>query len=284
MVQGYRRIELGSTEELFLDLIAAKERSTWDIYSELDISGSRRHKGKRGQYQQPQKKPNKASYSSQNQNNKNEMPISMAYKNVHLRVAKLHKLGLVEKIRKKLGEKSIRYRITSQGLFQCLLVQNGLASSEILFLYKDNIILQTILYQFFETETVRELISIFGEHVFDNYLEKCCENTLTVIQNIKLDPKDIDEALEKMWPYYYPNKLEGRRIVELDQLLHNEAYRLIYAIVQCAAFDPNYEDSFPNEVISTDKKFQKLLGVMKMFFDEGYKNLVARCTDPKVNA
>jgi hypothetical protein len=257
-VQNYKKITLGSTEELFLDLIAVRESSAYNIYSELN-------KG-RG----PKQKLEVDDFVSSHSQDR-----AMAYKNVHLRIKILCKLGLIEDTGEKQPRRAIKYRITTRGLFQCLLGY-GIASPQVLlFSYKDNIILQTLLYEFFEVETVKELMSIFGDHFFDDYLKKCCEQTLTVVVDDVLSLADHKKnpEIEKKWPDYYPNIRLSHYGKHIDQVIKKELNNLYFEILTLST-NPNYEDKFPNSVISRDKKFLELLQNLEEMFHKGIKNLL----------
>ena len=253
-VRNYKKITLGSTEEFFLSLIADRERTAYNIYSELNKG--RGIKAGVGGF---------VSSHSQDQ--------AMAYKNVHLRIKKLQQLGLIEDTGEKLPRRAIKYTITTRGLFQCLSGYGIGSPAVVLFLYKDNIILQTLLYEFFEVETVKEFMSIFGDHFFDDYLKKCCVQTLQVFENIVLQDHKKDKALEKMWPYYYPQKLGADQMSAIDDILYEEAYNLVFKIVTLST-NANYEDKFPNSVISSDKKFLDLLQDLEITFNKGCKNFL----------
>lgn len=271
-VRSYKRLQLGPTEELFLRMIAFKERSAYDIYRQLDEArgGTRRFKTK-AKAKQPAEHIHQdyddAFYSS------HENEKSMAYKNVHQRVNELHKMGLIKQTNEKLPRNAKKYRITTRGLFQCLLGPHVIAApSKILFQYKDNIILKTILYQFFEEETVNELMSIFGDHFFDDYINKCCEKTLSVFENIQLEEHKLNPTIYKELPYYYPQKLEGHQMNAINENLYAGAYGLVYEILMRST-SSDHKGKFPNSAISSDKKFLKLIENLQHIFYKGCENL-----------
>ena len=270
-VKNYKRISLGPTEEFFLDLIAAKQCSSYDIYSELDEAQGGTRRRLKTKSKQPVEDSHQDDYNDFYSSHSDEK--SMAYKNVYLRVNKLYKIGLIEQTNEKLPRNAIKYRITTRGLFQCLLGPYGIASpSKILFLYKDNIILKTILYQFFEEETVKEFMSIFGDHFFDDYINKCCEKTLSVFENIQLEEHKLNPTIYKEVPYYYLQKLEGHQMNAINENLYAGAYGLVYEILMRST-SSDYEGKFPNSIISSDKKFLKLIENLQHIFYKGCENL-----------
>src|SRR6187200_740819 len=124
----------------------------------------------------------------------------MAYKNVHKRIKQLHSLKLIEII----GKESIDteresmhnpkyYRLTTGGLFHliskdktAILYKNsGMGRKKIFQNYSDSIIFRTLLYPYFEEET---LLQIKNQMLFTeifSYLNKCCTITDTVIELIE---------------------------------------------------------------------------------------------------
>jgi hypothetical protein len=149
----------------------------------------------------------------------------MAYKNVHKIVKHLHSLKLIELV----GKKSIAkqresihnpkyYRLTTGGIFSLIyngqislsapgmfsLIYNGQISMQFpgmerikkLFQnYNENIIFRTILYPYFEEQT---LLQMDRAIIFDNlldYLNKCCNITNTFIESINKNKWDVQLRL-----------------------------------------------------------------------------------------
>jgi hypothetical protein len=144
----------------------------------------------------------------------------MAYKNVHKRIKQLHSLKLIEQI--KIKTKTLHnpkyYRLTTGGIFNLIyngqislsapgmfsLIYNGQLSLEFpgiekinkLFQnYSKNIIFRTILYPYFEEQSLSQIDStIIIEDILD-YLKKCCVITDTFIGFITKNKWDLQLRL-----------------------------------------------------------------------------------------
>jgi DNA-binding Lrp family transcriptional regulator len=207
----------------------------------------------------------------------------MGYSNVLKRVKRLQELGLVKRVQKEFKRKAIKYKITSRGLFQSLL-EHGFAPST-LEPYKDNIILNTILYQYFETTTIRKFVTVPRNAALRDYIRTCCEKIL--------------KKLDDFRPSSY--KKEEYLTLEIDDLIRNEIKNFVFQIISMSRIrstfildyhepeyqnlrvigadvnedDENYTGLFPKPALRKDRKFLKLLEEIKKDFDKGYKDFVS---------
>lgn len=246
----------------FLQMIAQEERSVYSIYSELNDGETDNGKARK----LPMiRTPN---------------TDSMSYKNVHKRVKRLQYLALIEQVtERKPKEREIKYRLTSRGLFQQLLDYPWPKYFVVLpLVYKDEIILQTILYQYFELETVKKIIKIFGDLFFNGFIMKCCEEIQELVDGVATAFElDFNPNLKKEWPHYYSEKYgilfnldswSGNRIAkQIDGIIRNEAKNLIYEILRESR-------NVPKPVLVRDEKFIQLLEEVKKEFNEGLKNII----------
>jgi hypothetical protein len=123
----------------------------------------------------------------------------MAYKNVHKIVKQIHSLKLIEVVGKETVKKereSIHnpkyYRLTTGGIFSLIcnhqfsLVSLGMdRTKKLVQNYSDNIIFRTILYPYFDEQSLSLMdSSIIVQGILD-YLNKCCAITNTFIKSIK---------------------------------------------------------------------------------------------------
>jgi hypothetical protein len=232
-VTDYKRIVLGETEQYFLFAFAvSRELSASDICSSLQRQG----------------KP-------------------MSYKNVHRRVARLHKLGMLEKAENNYRQwehNAIKYRLTSRGLIERLL----LSRPPIPYswdLYKDDIVMQTMLYQFFEFETIRKFRSPAIALIAD-YLKNCYEAIVRRIEGWRTSIKKFPEVLS--------NSKGKRRLLEaeMDKLIRDQIKNLVLRIVTLSNYDEAKTCSFfPIAALKKDKKFMKTLLEIKKDFEGGCK-------------
>lgn len=270
-VTNYNEISLGSREREFLQLIALnKSRSSYDIFSYL---------------------------KDNNERDKKESYSTMAYKNVHKRMKRLEALGLIEKIELELQHRAIKYRLTARGLFQCLLENLAYACLFSDKGYNENIILQTILYQFFELETIKNFLNFRPRmNLLNLYLRNCCQallerikeyQLLAVMEKYKEEflPNDIDEIIERELRKFIfeivtmskydkiyiqrGNKLKGYSVQEYIKLGWPKAWGDPKEIG-----DLNYLKLFPIKALMNDQNFIKVLKKIRTDFDDGYKEFV----------
>ena len=161
-IENYSQLgsPLGEVESLFLLLYSAHHKglTAYDIFL----------------YLQKQKRP-------------------MGYPNVLKRVKRLQELRLIELVQGEFMRKAKKYKVTTRGLFQSLL-EHGF-EPRTLELYKDNIILNTILYQFFETTTIRKFVTLPRDVALRDYIRSCCEKILKKLDKFRLTPYNSKEYL-----------------------------------------------------------------------------------------
>jgi hypothetical protein len=270
-IRDYKRISLGYREEQFLDIIATGQwgktgaefyYSAYDIYRELNAGEG--HKGKARKLM-----PNEI-YSVRGDD-------SISYKDVHKRVKRLETLGLIEPVDTKIDKQKqkrnvIKYTVTSRGLFQCCLyfqwAARRPAEIPLMLLYKDNVIFQTLLYQYFKENTIREILSIFVYDIFHPYLRKCCEGTLTINDEVRfLQEQQGSEDSESLKEERLHYQLE-----DIDRIIQNELKNLIYEIVRESSKDI-YRDKFPSRILRDDKQLLESVDDLNIQFSEGVKTL-----------
>ena len=253
-VSKYQKIDLGETEEFFLSNIQYESQSASDVL--LIVNQNRR-------------KP-------------------MAYKNAHKRIRRLHSLGLIQELKGTFKHGAIKYELTSRGLFQLLLTK-GLAP-HVLNLHKDNIILEIILYQFFEVETIKKFITIPRFIALRNFLRECCEAILKKLEELedprnflpaKVDKKivmdEIDEVIRSKASNFFleiimPSKIrDGRHIYDFNKPQWQKE-RWFDTDADEDKNGPNYSELFPRLALTKDKKFMKFLNEIKISFDKGCKD------------
>jgi hypothetical protein len=257
-IKDYKKIALGYREEQFLQMITASERSVYDIYKEINQGETNKGKPRN----RNRKLPDFGSVHDD----------AIAYKDVHKGVKRLETLGLIEQNQheqKRSKRKVIQYKITSHGLFQDLLGFQGwqwpsYLDMPIQLVYKDDVILQTLLYQFFEEETVIRLTSVFGDWLFMDYLRKCCEGIL--------DVNDYRMWLEKEGEGPQTHPIAEIQLSDIDSLIRRELDNLILQIVKLAS-NPTYKDQFPVYALIKDQKLIPLLDELSNDLHEGFKNI-----------
>jgi hypothetical protein len=189
----------------------------------------------------------------------------MGYPNVLKRVRRLEELGLI-KFKCYHKRKAIHYELTPRGLFERLLMPRSIyyAVHPIIWHYwRENTILQMILYQYFDLFAVWKFreFSILAELV-DNYLRNCCEAIL-----VKLEQSRNSDSLQ----------------FEIEQIIENEFKDLILRIISISNMENQRRNKAPSSkfvpylpyaVLKNDSKFMTLLKKMKLDFDNGIKNFI----------
>lgn len=126
----------------------------------------------------------------------------MAYKNVHKRIKQLHSLNLIEKVEKQslqnILEESIHnptyYRLTTGGIFHLIYKDNYLNDvfgENIFYNYSGNIIFKTLLYPYFEKETLSKIYWLITFTEILNYLNKCCVITNEIVELTKKNDRSV---------------------------------------------------------------------------------------------
>jgi hypothetical protein len=250
-VAVYQRVTLGQREDQFLRMIGiAKEMSAYDIYKDLNEGETDDGKAR--------KLPD-IWFSHHGD--------SMSYKNVHKRIKRLYELNLIEQIKDTVRHRNkIKYKLTSRGLLQLytsVISHPVFTLSELLDAYKDDLILQTILFQYIRMETVQELIKIFDEYIFRGYLRECFEHIFSInIGTDMLTEKEFDGALKM-------------KTDAMNYFVKKELSSLINVIVT-SSIEPSYKDNFPNRVLIEDGKFMHLVENLRNDFRKGCENILYR--------
>lgn len=238
-INGYysnKKTNLGETERNFLNMFQDGPTSAYGIYKYLE-----KHKRR------------------------------IAYKNVHKTVNKLVDFELirispVKKLYKHFGilreHNANYYELTDRGLFYLLLYKFSDLRPDLLIQFRDNIILKTILFQYFEEETIYRLTPRLY-YAIALYLVECCTLSLTEAAFIRLE-KDKQK--------------KETRIENLKSDLEWKAKTLAIELAM-KSDNLNRHDihDYSNNTISylkRDKRFLKLLETVKRESEDGIKELL----------
>ncbi len=187
----------------------------------------------------------------------------LTYKNVRKRMQKLRSLGLIEDIKEEHRyRRAIKYKPTTLGLFQGLLTKPTSSNMSELQIHKNNILIQTILYRFFEPESIKKFREYYCMIYVARYVRRCCELILDAIENSRQRRRGRTSHLPDSY---------------IDQLVEEEVKNLIFTIVTASTIliedpdTPNIKSIFPIDALRNDKKFMNTLQKMKSDFDNGYQ-------------
>jgi hypothetical protein len=201
--------------------------------------------------------------------------MSMAYKNVHKRIRRIYKGGLIEEIPKPGGYEhgAINYRLTSRGLmylFSELITPKNI--HEIMIKYPKNSLFKFFVYNYFEKETVEHSTQTLTS-LLQNYMVECC-------QKIRLF---VDSKLVEYYGAY-----AGKGYLEQENVLkymlayqlewHKRSFILKVATLKNELID--WRDERANdrqetlELLANDKKFMAALEKYGGEFQKGYDTLI----------
>jgi hypothetical protein len=249
-IHNYKKLELGKTERIFLHIISMEPTSAYRISVGL-----------------------RNGFIWINEGMLSTGINSMAYKNVHKRIKRLCDLGLIEQIHGNFKRKAKMYELAPRGLFERLLDDTP-SPPDIVYLYRNYPIIETLIYQYFELETIKnfDLIALVE---LKRYLKKCCNEILNVLETYRYEEKFFEK-----WRETDIHIGENHNVfaTHLDETIKNEVKNFVFKIVNMSKdedpyrSDQNDSNLFPRRLLLQDKKFIHLLNEIKHDFDKGCKN------------
>ncbi len=144
-------------------------------------------------------------------------------KNIRKTLQRLEKLGLIEVVEGEYPHNAKPYRLTTQGLFQYLL--NITVLPYALKQYENNILLDMLLYQFLEPETLTYFYSIYRIELLNRYFKRCCRAMIL----------RFGEYARSKWIRWYNNK--QKKVVldflirDMDRIIMREIKSFIFEVV-----------------------------------------------------
>ena len=165
------------------------------------------------------------------------------------------------------------YKFTTYGLFYVFL-NISIYPPQFLIKYQDDIILKTLIFQFFNERTIKTSTGRFYSQI-TSYLQECCNITLNAID----DTKSAENEEEKV-------KIVDRLKLDLEWLILRLCFKLtiMYNETNLFSTNPNLKDDvkvtlyeLENKMklqLSKDSQFINLLKNVHKDFNEGYSELV----------
>ncbi|MDR4492629.1 MAG: hypothetical protein R2685_17335 [Candidatus Nitrosocosmicus sp.] len=153
---------------------------------------------------------------------------TMAYKNIHKRVKRLEELKLIRVLDENFERGAKHYEITTYGMLNYMSIFTS-ERSEFIHYHKNNIIIKTLLLEYFEEETVDSIAKLKDSNTRElaDYMYECCSATRKTCYDIwnKITKYGIDEILpsDKIIQDYMLY-LDGR-YVEDSVLMEIEQYK-----------------------------------------------------------
>ncbi len=165
------------------------------------------------------------------------------------------------------------YKFTTYGLFYVFL-NISIYPPQFLIKYQDDIILKTLIFQFFNERTIKACTGRFYSQI-TSYLQECCNITLNAIDDMKSAEKEEEKV-----------KIVDRLKFDLEWLIRRLCFRLtiMYNETNLLSTNPNLNDDvkvtlyeLENKMklqLSKDSQFINLLKNVHKDFNEGYSELV----------
>jgi len=166
------------------------------------------------------------------------------------------------------------YKFTTYGLFYVFL-NISIYPPQFLIKYQDDIILKTLIFQFFNEKTIKICTGRFYSQI-TSYLQECCNVTLNAIDDIKSADEKEEEKV----------KIIDRLKFDLEWLIRRLCFKLtiMYNETNLLSINPNLNDDIKvtlyeleNKMklqLSKDSQFINLLKNLYKDFNEGYSELV----------
>ena len=204
-----------------------------------------------------------------------------AYKDVHKRVKRLVNLKLIDQIKEYFERGAKHYKITPYGLITYL--DKDLSDDNTYILYnKENTVIQSLLFEFLEEETIDSLGSSrkFRTKDIEDYLHDCCSTTTDICKEFctKIKRYNIrnilpnDDAIQKYMSY-----LDGKPIDYhiLDEIKEYEKRLMSRLDVDdsdnkelVSAVDKYNEKHFSPDAIRHYKKYKSVKPYNRNYLDE----------------
>lgn len=196
-------------------------------------------------------------------------------RSINERALNLEKYNFIENTKGKFLTKSTNYKITSYGIFY-ILTNISNYPPQFLSRYSENIILQSLLFQYFDTGTINSCTSEFYS-IVTHYLKQCT-NLLSNLfgelhgqENNKEDKeKKIVKKIEKELTFYAKYLVfrivltySDSNLLEFDRSVTDDTKVIIYEM-----------ENKMKLLLSRDSKFIRLLEIVNKEFNEGCKEIL----------
>jgi len=192
---------------------------------------------------------------------------------IYLISKRLEDIGFIEATKNKFLSNVKNYKFTSFGLFYVFL-NISIYPPQFLIKYQEDIILKTLIFQFFNEKTIKSCTGRFYSQI-TSYLQECCNVTLNTIE----DMKTVENEEEKI-------RIIDRLKFDLEWLIRRLCFKLtiMYNETNLLTINPNLNDDvkvtlyeLENKMklqLSKDSLFINLLDNLHKDFNEGYSELI----------
>ncbi len=181
--------------------------------------------------------------------------------------------SLIEERKSRLLRGLRKYKLTSLGIFY-VLSETTSYSPILLKKYSKNIVLQTILYSYFEEDTINSVTARLYSVITD-YLRQSCKRTAATLEDIR-SSTNTD----------YKNEMAKNLQLELEWNAKSLLFKIaiMYTESNIHASNPKSDSGDASityyelehrmkEILSNDKKFMTFLNKVREEFDEGFREI-----------
>ncbi len=186
----------------------------------------------------------------------------------------LEDTGFLEIGRGRFLSSSKSFRFRTNGLFYIFL-NISIYPPQFLIKYQDDIILQTLVYQFFQEKTIKMSTGRFYSQL-TTYIQECCNLTLNAIDDVNSSNKEDDKI-----------RIIDRLKFDLEWLIRRLAFKLLimYNETNLLAVNTGLKDDVRvtlyeletkmKGILSGDLKFIDLIENLNKDFSEGYQEMIS---------
>ena len=186
----------------------------------------------------------------------------------------LEDIGFLDISKGKFLSSSKSFRFRTHGLYYIFL-NISIYPPQFLIKYQDDIILQTLVFQYFQEKTIKMSTGRFYSQL-TTYIQECCNHTLNAIEDVNSSHKEEDKI-----------KVIDRLKFDLEWLIRRLAFKLIimYNDTNLLAINPGVKEDVRvtlyeleakmKGILSQDVKFIGLVENLNKDFSEGYQEMIS---------
>jgi hypothetical protein len=198
----------------------------------------------------------------------------IAYKNVHKRVKRLSQLKLIEKIEGHYERGAKFYRISPYGLVNYV-GKVMTESDEFIHDNKENIVIRSLLLEFFDEETIDSFYRLkeYPTRDIGEYLHECCSITLTKCKSVwdkikQYDLQDIlpnDIIIQKYMAYLDGRPIDQNALNEIKQyksklllkLQHNDDSKHDKLVTDVYWYNERYFERYRHLYLPSNRNYRE---------------------------
>ena len=199
-----------------------------------------------------------------------------ASKNDQLTARRLQEMQIIEASEGKFFPGITNYRLTEKGIFHVLSKMEEY-SPDLLIRYADSCVLETLIFQFFEQQTIKRCTARLYSEI-TRYLKECCTLSILRIESLKNSGNE-DQSKERLRELEFDLMWLAKILVLELAMMYSEAniLRLTANMTNDNAKVAVYElENDMKTLLSKDSKFKTILDSTHEELTEGYREISKR--------